>query len=192
MKYAIAVCICFVATPVWSQAPPAKVDKSIVNPFHYTIEQDDDMGMGMGDMGMDDMMGMGMDVDMGPTEDELFRANLPLAIEQLKQSKTPEQRATYQLYIREAFEQRYDRMMAERKQDIERLRKSLNELESDLTRRSAAKDRVVKLQLQSVQLAAEGLLEMNDLQGVQSQQESSGGGMGGGFGAGMGGGGGAF
>jgi hypothetical protein len=177
MKYAFTICLCLVVTNAWSQTPPAKAKKPLANPFDQPIDDGmemmgDDMGMGM-DMGMGGMGG-GMGMEAKPSADELFRANLPRAIQQLKQSKTPEQRAALQKFIREAFEQRYDRMMKDRKKDIDRLRKSLSELESDLQRRSAAKDRVVQLQLQSVQLAAEGLLELNDLQGAGGHGEMGG------------------
>lgn len=181
MKYLLAVCMCLATSTVWSQAPPAKAKQPIANPFEQAIDEGYGMEMDMGMMGMDDM---GMETK--PSADELFRANLPRAIQQLKKSKTPEERTALQKYIRQAFEQRYDRMMADRKQDIARLRKSLTELESDLQRRTAAKDRVVGLQLQSVQLAAEGLLELNDLQGMGSSGEM-GGGMDMGMGMGMGG-----
>ncbi|QDT13817.1 hypothetical protein [Planctomycetes bacterium K23_9] len=172
MKFLLAVCLCLATSSVWSQAPPADAKKPIANPFDQPIGDGGlgggmDMGMGMGmDMGMDMGMGGGMGMEVKPSPDQLFRANLPRAIQQLKKSKTAEERTALQKYIRQAFDQRYDRMMEDRKKDIARLRKSLTELESDLQRRTAAKDRVVGLQLQSVQLAAEGLLELNDLQGV--------------------------
>ncbi|MGB7328632.1 MAG: hypothetical protein WBD31_27390 [Rubripirellula sp.] len=181
MQRLLALCLCFAATTAWSQDAP-----SIYNPFDQPIDD----GMEMGGMGMDVDMGMGMsmEVEQLPDQDELFRANLPRAIEMLKEAKTPENKSTLQGYIREAFEQRYDRMMSQRQKDIERLRNSLAELESDLKRRTAAKDRVVQLQLQSVQLAAEGLLQLDDLQGIGRGSEGYGGGdMGyGGMDSGMG------
>ncbi|TWU06389.1 hypothetical protein [Stieleria varia] len=167
MKYLLTVCLCLVAATARSQDAPAKPAETIANPFDQPIE--DTGGYEMMDGYGSGMMEMGMGMEAAPSPDDMFRANLPRAIEQLKRSKTPEERAALQNYIREAFENRYDRMMNDRKKDIERLRASLAELESDLRRRTAAKDRVVQLQLQSVQLAAEGLLELNDLQGVGGQ-----------------------
>ncbi|TWU49859.1 hypothetical protein [Rubripirellula reticaptiva] len=177
MQRLFVLCLCFAATTAWSQTPHAETKKrpgTSMQPIYNPFDQPIDYGMGM-EMGMDDMMGMdmGMGAEQKPSQDELFRANLPRAIQILKEAKTPENKSTLQGYIREAFEQRYDRMMSQRQKDIERLRNSLAELESDLKRRTAAKDRVVQLQLQSVQLAAEGLLQLDDLQGVGRGNEGN-------------------
>ncbi len=171
----------------------SKPKPPIPNPFEQPTvmaggEMEDDMGMDMSmDMAMGMSMGMGdmggMEMDMEPSADELFRVNLSRAIAQLKKAKTDEERAVLQKYIREAFEQRYDRMMTQRKEDIQRLSTSLTALQRDLKRRIAAKDRVIGLQLQSVQLAAEDLLDLNDLQGMnenRGRDVDGGGQMGGG------------
>ena len=151
------------------------------------------MGMGMGmdmemeEMGMmmEDEMGSGMDMGMGmmadggmggmdgggmateTAEDRKFRLGLQHAIVWLRKvDGNEDQQQKLRGYIREAFENRYDRMMDKRKQDLAELRRGMEKLELEFRRRQAAKERVVQLQLQSVQLAAEGLLEPNDLQGV--------------------------
>ena len=79
----------------------------------------------------------------------------------LKQSKDKSSKDILHGHIRTAFDERYDQMIDLRESDVERLRQSISKLEADLQRRKAAKKRVVDLQLQSVQLAAEGLLEIN-------------------------------
>ena len=184
------------ATRAGAQAVQAdngnKVPKTkVANPFDAKLSS---AGMGMGEMmggamggamgGMgDDMEGMGMMSDMGmgsgmeagPSPDQLFRHGLQRAIQSLKKAKTDSEREVLRGYIRIAFEGRYENLIARRKQDLERLKRSVVKLEDDLKRREAAKDRVVQLQLQSVQLAAEGLLELGELQGVPSGASDFGG-----------------
>lgn len=172
------------------QADRVKINKSKVpNPFEekprgggYGM-----MGAGGGDMegmmgGMEEMtdegmgmemgygMGMGDDMGMGPggagfSQDQQFRRGLQRAIQLLQQAKTDNEKETLRDYVREAFDDRYAKMIASRKRDLERLKRSVAKLESDLKRREAAQQRVVEVQMQSVQLAAEGLLELGELRG---------------------------
>ncbi len=129
------------------------------------MDMEDMMG-GMGGMGGDmDMADMGMGGGMygGPSPEQVFREGLQRAIVALRKAKSDEEKETLRGHIREAFENRYETMITERKRDIARLKQSLANLEAEMQRRAAAKDRVVQLQLQSVQLAAEGILEPNEL-----------------------------
>lgn len=155
--------------PFESPPPPAGMMGGADEMMEMGMGGMEEMDMGMGGMGMDmdmDMdMGMGMMGAVGP--EDYFRSGLQKAIRMLQNVKTDTDRKTLQNYIRVAFEERYDRMMQRRKQDLDSLRKGIEKLEMELKRRVEAKERVVQLQLQSVQLAAEGLLDASDLQGVQ-------------------------
>ncbi len=144
------------------------------------------MGDGMGAMGDGMDMGMEMGVDTWASDD-VFRFRLKNAIKRIGASKTEQERTTLMQFTEKGLEDHYDEMIARRKKDLERLKKSLSQLETDLTRREAAKDRVVKLQMQSAILASEGLLDLKSLQPEGDGMESSGyGGMGMGMGMGMG------
>lgn len=131
----------------------------------------DDMGMGMGEMGME---------EYAPSPDELFRDGMARAIVALKKANSDKTKETIRGYIRSALNKRYDRQMTDRKKDITRLREAIADLERDLSRRVAAKDRVVELQLQSAQLAAEGLLDVEDYGDSNDAAKDMSGGMGGG------------
>jgi hypothetical protein len=180
--------------------------KKVPNPFAQPPRRGAAMGLGggmegMGTGGMEEMMadmemdtGMDMEMDTGMgmgmeyTEilpDELFRRGLQRAIHSLKNAKSDEEGDALRGYVRAAFSERYDKMIVDRKRDVAKLKNSIAKLEQDLKRREFAKERVVQLQLQSVQLAAEGLLDLGDLQGVSGRSP-------GGQGPGYGGGGGAF
>lgn len=127
---------------------------------------------GGGGMGMDEMhggMGSGPAGMMGgmagggalAKEERLFRAGLQRAIAALQQVKTEDEKKTLIGYVQIAFQQRYDRSIKQRRQELDRIKERVAKLEVDLKRRQAAKNRVIEVQLQSVQLAAEGLLELN-------------------------------
>ena len=107
-----------------------------------------------------------MSGSQGPSHDDRFRIGLQKAITALKKAKSDQERKALEGFIVQAFSDRYDRIIASRKKDLERLKKQIASLEQDLSRREAAKSRVIQVQLQSVQLAVEGVLELNELQGV--------------------------
>ena len=149
--------------------------ESVPNPFEQAEMM---MGGMMGEMGgmgmemegtmedeMEDMMdmGMGMGGYGGPSPEQIFRQGLQRAIVALRKATNDDTKETLRGHIRNAFEERYEKMITARKQDIARLKQSVAKLEAEMKRREAAKDRVVQLQLQSVQLAAEGILEPNEL-----------------------------
>ena len=137
-------------------------------------------GMGFGRM-EDEMMEMGMGMEYTEVmPDELFRHGLQRAIHSLKNAKSDKESETLRGYVRAAFSDRYDKMIADRTRDIARLKENVAKLEGDLKRREAAKERVVHLQLQSVQLAAEGLLDLGELQGIPVGGRGRGPGYGGG------------
>lgn len=121
------------------------------------------MGMGEEEMEMDMEMGGMSGMSSGPSPEQVFREGLQRAIIALRKAKSDDTREMLRGHIREAFEKRYETMIAARRKDIARLKQSVANLEAEMQRRAVAKDRVVQLQLQSVQLAAEGILEPNEL-----------------------------
>lgn len=150
----------------------------VANPFELTLQpssavQSEMMGMDMASMDMDaSSMGMAMmDGEPAVPDDELFRYRLRTAISQISDSESAADKAAILKYTQTALQDQYDLMIARRKKDLERLKERLAMLEADLQKRAAAKDRVVKLQMQSVILAAEGLLDLNSLQSQPSSNE---------------------
>lgn len=149
----------------------------VTNPFHLSDKEKEqigggygmmgemdmemeDMGMDEGDMMMEGMMGGGM--SSTPSPDDLFRAGLQKAILALKSTKSTTKKAVLLGYVRRAFQDRYEESIASRRSELEKIKLRVAQLESDLKRRESAKERVVEVQLQSVQLAAEGLMELNN------------------------------
>ncbi len=161
---------------------------SVANPFDLNLQSSsmESMGMGSGygmdmgtDTGMDTVLGSSMmgryDIigDEPPISDEkLFRYRLRTAISQISEAKGADEKAALLKYTQTALQEQYDAMIARRTKDVDRLKERLAKLDADLQKRAAAKDRVVKLQMQSVILAAEGLLDLN---GLQSGSSNSGG-----------------
>ncbi len=131
-------------------------------------KEDEGMEMYMEGMEMEDMdMGMEMDVMSGmmmgesrPTEDQLFQAGLQRAITALRIAKSENEKKQLLSYIRHAFTVRYEQTIARRRDELKKIKDRVAELESELVRREAAKSRVLEVQMQSVQLAAEGLMEI--------------------------------
>jgi hypothetical protein len=130
-----------------------------------------DMGMGMGggmEMGMGGMGdyeggdGMGM-YGMGSmsSADQRFQAGLQRAIAAIRKSDTEADQKTLLNFVRRAFEDRYDESIQSRQKQLLQIKQRVAKLEAELKRREAAKSRVVEVQLQSVQLAAEGLLDLD-------------------------------
>lgn len=158
--------------------------RSLPNPFDLPARNAGSMSdMGSGDMegmmGMEASGGYGMESDMmgmgGYAPADPFQRGLQRAIEMLRKARSPTDKATLEGYIRKALEDRYAAMLQKRKKELEQLKASLAKLESDWKRRAGAKDRVVQVQMQSVQLAAEGLLDLN--QGQASMGFPAGGGF---------------
>lgn len=179
----IALAIPALTQDAATTAPPSATTKPIDNPF-------DDLANGEGGMmggGMGGMMGMGMaeagnypggygagmemdsygDMGMGGagvSPEENFRLALRKAISKLSSSQSDEEKASLMRYTQDALQQQYDKMIQRRRDELNRLKQSLAKLETDLQKREAAKDRVIKLQMQTVTLAAEGLLDLNTIQ----------------------------
>lgn len=166
------------------------------NPFQAASDSmsDMDMEMGMemegggmggppaGEMMMEDMMmgGMGGGMMAAPNPEDVFQNGLQRAIRTLRKTDNPQHKTALKGYIKTALEQRYTRMIEMRRQELQRLRDQLTNLDKDLQRRQAAKNRVIEVQMKSVELAAEGLLELGDLQRRESGEEVYGG-YGGGY-----------
>lgn len=151
MRIMMTMLLFCLATPAWAQeATKTKVKgpqrgrsamSVVADPFAEQEEMDMGGYDGMDEMGM--AMGMMEAAEPGPDPEAEFQAGLSRAIVTLKQSKDEKKREKLRGFIRDAFEKRYDRLMAQRKKDIDRIRESLNKLQSDLQRRTEAKDRVV-------------------------------------------------
>jgi predicted outer membrane protein len=191
MRTILALALTCLVSSAWSQDEPpirkqAATEATVQNPFEIAdvmgAEGMAGMGMmgggmemgmmsamgggeGMGEMGMG---GMGMGMGGMPDPNAKFRHGLQTAIRMIQLAKSEEEKTVLRNFVREAFENRYDEMLASRQKDLEELRKGIKRLEQEIQRRGAAKERVVQLQLQSVQLAAEGLLDTSDLQGLNS------------------------
>lgn len=124
-------------------------------------------GMDMGEMEME-MMGMmgGMGMGIEPDPEIKFRQGLQRAIRALRGAKTDEERTALKGYVKTALQERYMRMIQSRRKDLENLKAKINRLEADLSRRESAAKRVIEVQMQSVELASEGLLELGELGGA--------------------------
>ncbi len=131
-------------------------------------------GMGGMEMGMEDEMGMGsMGMGYGGGEmygdggdstspaDRRFQIGLQRAIQALRNSKSEADQKALLDFVRQAFQNRYDESIQSRRKQLNQIKERVAKLEGELKRREAAKSRVVEVQLQSVQLAAEGLLELD-------------------------------
>lgn len=166
--------------PPQSPAHQLPNQAKIENPFEIDFAGNNEldyMGMEMG-MGMDDDMGMGMmgmseDMGINLSEDEVFGKRMEMAIHRMRHSKTDAEKSQLMVYTEAALRERYARMIKNRQADIERLKASVANLEGDLQRRATAIDRVVKLQMQSAVLAAEGLLDLNTLPQQTAPQENA-------------------
>lgn len=173
---------------------PGNAETPPVNPFEAAAEAMEGGRMGMGmDMGMEmdmdgmdegygmmdgggggpeemmmggmgGMMGGGMMGEYIPDPEQVFQRGLQRAIRSLRNAENDEQKTALKGYIKTALEQRYTRMIDMRRKELDRLKAQISKLEQDLKRREAAKKRVVEVQMQSVELASEGLLELGDLQ----------------------------
>ena len=139
--------------------------------------------MDEGDVGMDSGMGMemsgmsAMGGGSGIAESDLFRARMKIAIKRLRDAKTDAEKTQLMSFTETALQTRYDQMIEKRETEITQLKASIAKLEADLKRRAAAKDRVVKLQMQSAILAAEGLLDLDTISPRDSSQRNDGMGM---------------
>lgn len=184
----IALAIPALTQDAATTAPPSATTKPIDNPFDDLANgeggmmgggmggmmaggMDGSMGMGMAEAGGDmyggGMGGYGMDMGMGGSgvsPEENFRLALRKAISKLSSSQSDEEKASLMRYTQDALQQQYDKMIQRRRDELNRLKQSLAKLETDLQKREAAKDRVIKLQMQTVTLAAEGLLDLNTIQ----------------------------
>jgi hypothetical protein len=152
-----------------TQPRSAKPKSRVADPFAAKPSQMMEMAAGLGmEADMGEMGGMAMEYeegygDAGPSPDDAFRFGVQRAIKALRQAKSAEDKAALHSFVRKAFSDRYDEIIKARKQKLDDLKQRIANLEQELVRRAQAKDRVVALQLQSVQLAAEGLLDLKDL-----------------------------
>ncbi len=203
----IGVCIAFTASHAAGQEDTASDKPSIMetlNPFEVELipvvdgngityvptsqtggmmgAMDEGMAMSMG--GMSAMSMEATDMAMGAMggsssipESELFRARMKIAIKRMRDAKTDAEKSQLMSFTETALQTRYDQMIEKRKTEITQLKASIAKLEADLERRAAAKDRVVKLQMQSAVLAAEGLLDLDTSTPRDSSRRNEGMGM---------------
>lgn len=124
------------------------------------------MGSGMGsemEMGSGMEMGMGMMGGMpaaaAPTPSELFQQALQRAVQRLRSAKTEEEKQELLELVRSALSERYEQALTQREQELDDLEQRLQKLRTDLERRRQAQQKVIDVQLQTVELAGEGLVE---------------------------------
>ncbi len=128
-------------------------------------------GMGMGAGGMPGMPGGGMSgggmggfaMSARTRKDLAFQNGLVRTLEQLKKTTDPEEKKVLLQYARDAFSKRYQEQLKERATTIESLERKLNQLKEDHKRRADATERIVDLQMKSLDLVAEGLLDSQQL-----------------------------
>ncbi len=75
-------------------------------------------------------------MEMGMSAEDKFRRGLQRAILALGNAKSEPEKATLRQYVRQALENRYLKMIADRQQEVEKLKLSVAKLESDLKRRA--------------------------------------------------------
>jgi hypothetical protein len=197
------VCLAFIASHATGQEDTATDTPSVaetVNPFEiefmpvvggngvtYIPTSQTGGMMGAMDEGMDSSMDSGMGMEMGGmsgmgggsgiAESDLFRERMKIAIKRLRDAKTDAEKTQLMNFTETALQTRYDQMIEKRKTEIMQLKESIAKLEVDLERRATAKDRVVKLQMQSAVLAAEGLLDLDTTTPRDSSRRNAGMGM---------------
>lgn len=88
-----------------------------------------------------------------------FKHALSMLIEQLASAETNSAKETLLGYAREALTERYTEQIELRRKEISRLELRLKELKEDLAKRSARAEQVVSLQINSLELASEGLID---------------------------------
>jgi len=92
-----------------------------------------------------------------------FKHALSMVIEQLASAETSSAKKTLLGYAREALTERYTEQIELRRKEISRLEMRLKELKEDLAKRSARAEQVVNLQINSLELASEGLIDRDQV-----------------------------
>lgn len=100
-----------------------------------------------------------------PTEEQRFQLGIRRVVKSLEQAETEEEKERLLELGRKGLELQYQRKLNERKAELEKLRRQLEQLETDYGRRVQAMPRIIDLQLESLKLASEGLLNLEDVIG---------------------------
>ena len=158
--------------PSPQQVTPSPLNETgIDNPFRQwraAIEQESAEGMsGSGGYGMKAMSSYGSG-DYGsssgssgpPSPSDLFQQAVRRSVKQLKSAKTEAEKQKQLELLRSAFNERYERALVRRQQDLDKLEQRLQKLQEDLQHRREAQEKVVEVQLRTVELAGEGLVEL--------------------------------
>lgn len=122
------------------------------------------MGEGYGEMG-----GYG-----GGSPPDPFRAGLDRLLDMLREAKSEAEKKQLMEYAREALAKRYKQQLERREAEISDLERRLDALRQEQQRRNDAAERIVDLQMRSLELAAEGLLERDQVITVDSPPERRG------------------
>ena len=106
--------------------------------------------------------GYGGEGQLSPSQ--LFQQAIQVAVMRLAQAESDAQKQKLLEVVRGAFNERYEQAIARRQQQLEQLEKQLQQLREDLERRRSAQQKVVEVQLRTVELAGEGLVELSSKQ----------------------------
>lgn len=101
-----------------------------------------------------------------------FKHALAMLIDQLAAAESSTAKSTLLGYAREALTERYTEQIELRRKEISRLEGRLKELKEDLAKRSARAEQVVNLQLNSLELASEGLIDHDQVMKLGSTKSA--------------------
>lgn len=102
----------------------------------------------------------GGDYGQAASPSELFQKAVRDSVQRLAQAKTEAEKQQLLEAVRTAFHERYQQAIAQRQRELNRIEKQLQQLREDLERRRAAEQKVVEVQLRTIELAGEGLVQL--------------------------------
>lgn len=103
-----------------------------------------------------------------------FRAGLARLLDMLPKAKSEEEKKQLLEYAREALTKRYQQQLENREREIRNLELRLTALRDEQQRRSDAAERIIELQMKSLELAAEGLLERDQVINISPRRQRTG------------------
>lgn len=89
----------------------------------------------------------------------LFQQAVRQTVKRLAAASTEAEKRKLLDLVRAAFNERYERAIATRQQELDELEQRLQALRADLDHRREAQEKVVDVQVRTVELAGEGLVE---------------------------------
>lgn len=108
--------------------------------------------------------GYGGGMSSEPSPSDLFQTAVRNSVQRLARAKTDAEKQKLLETVRSAFHERYQQAIAQRQGELDRLEQQLQQLRQDLERRRAAEQKIVEVQLRTVELAGEGLVELSSQQ----------------------------